>query len=120
MQLEAPPEHNPKRLSPLEKPPELRDLLNQVAIEASGKWKKLGIQLKIDYHKLKTISKENHEDSFECYTEMFEKWRMCGNPPYTWATVIDALRTKLMSEEELARKVEHAVGYGQLNEKQLN
>ena len=109
MQLQVPPEHNPRRLRPLEKSPKQSDLLNKVAAKASDKWKKMGQQLEIEYHKLKTISRENPEDSLDCYAEMFELWRKCGSPPYTWATIIDALRADIVGEISLADDLEQWV-----------
>ena len=109
VQLQAPPEHNASRLSPLEKQPEQSDLLNQVAIKVTDNWKSLGLQLKIKNHKLKTISKENQGDSLQCCVEMLETWENHGYPPYTWGTVIDALRADLVGKKRLADDLKHWV-----------
>ena len=109
VQLQAPPEHNATRLSPLEKQPEQPDLLNQVAAKATDKWKKLGLQLKIENHKLKNIQRENPGDSLDCYAEMFELWKKHGSPPYTWRTIIDALRAGIVGEIHLADELKHWV-----------
>ena len=109
VQLQAPPEHNATRLSPFQKQPEQPDLLNQVAIKVTDNWKSLGLQLKIKNHKLKTISKENPGDSLQCCVEMLETWENHGSPPYTWGTVIDALRADLVGKKRLADDLKHWV-----------
>ena len=80
--------------------------MEKVAAEASHKWKKLGQQLEIDNPELKTISNENNDD-LDCFTAVFDLWKREGSPPYTWATIIDALRTKAVGEKRLANKLEH-------------
>ena len=109
VQLFAPPEHNAARLSPLEKQPEQSDLLNQVATKVTDKWKNLGLQLEIEPDKVETISKENQGDSLLCCAEMLEVWRNHGSPPYTWGTVINALRAEFVREIRLADELEHWV-----------
>ena len=47
--------------SPLEKPPELYDLLNRVAAEIPVKWKLVGVQLKLKIASLDNIY-VNHQD----------------------------------------------------------
>ena len=85
---QAPPDHDRSTAHlALQRPPKVSVLLNKVAAEASDKWKKLGQQLDIEHHKLKTISKEN-DDILDCFAEL---WKRGGSPPYTWATIIDAL-----------------------------
>ena len=106
---QAPPDHDRSTAHlALQKPPTIPDLLNKVAAEASDKWKKLGQQLLIEQHKLKTISREN-DDSLDCFAEVFELWQKRGSPPYTWATIIDALRAKIVGEVQLAYELEQWV-----------
>ena len=106
---QAPPDHDRStaHLS-LQKPPKISDLMERVAAEASDKWKKLGQQLNIDHHKLKTISNENN-DVLDCFAEVFDLWKRGESPPFTWATIIDALRTKIVGEVQLAYELEQWV-----------
>ena len=90
---------------PLQSPPEIKDLHNKVAAKALHKWKRLGIQLKLDFSKLKSIEKE-HKDAFDCYAEIFQLWKSKGDPPYTWATIIDALKAPSVEETELATELQ--------------
>ena len=103
---QAPPDHDRSTAHlALQRPPKVSVLLNKVAAEASDKWKKLGQQLDIEHHKLKTISKEN-DDILDCFAEL---WKRGGSPPYTWATIIDALRAKIVGEVQLAYELEQWV-----------
>ena len=108
MQLQTPPEHTPRRLSPLEKLPKQSDLLNQVAANASNEWENLGLQLDIKYHQLETLA-DKHRNNVSRFAEMFELWRKRGSPPYTWATIIDALRAKIVGNISLANDLEQWV-----------
>ena len=94
--------------SPLEKPPELYDLLNRVAAEIPAKWKQVGVQLRIKIGSLENIP-INYQDGILRYTEVFELWRRCGSSPYTWATIIDALREPSIEEMALANNVQQWV-----------
>ena len=106
---QSPPDHDRSTAHlALQRPPKVSVLLNKIAAEASDKWKKLGQQLDIEHHKLKTISKEN-DDVLDCFAEVFELWKRGGSPPYTWATIIDALRAKIVGEVQLAYELEQWV-----------
>ena len=102
VQLQAPPEHNATRLSPLDKPPKQSHLLNQVAIKVTHNWKSLGLQLEIEPDKVETINKDSPGDSKLCCVNMLHVWKKHGSPPYTWDTVINALRAPYVGEKRLA------------------
>ena len=111
MQLaaQAPPDHDRStaHLS-LQRSPKVSVLLNRVADKAPIKWKKLGQQLDIEHQKLKTIQREN-DDSLDCFAEVFDLWKRGGSPPFTWATIIDALRADIVGEVQLAYELEQWV-----------
>ena len=106
---QAPPDHDRStaHLS-LQRPPKVSVLLKRVAAKAPIKWKKLGQELDIEHQKLKTIQREN-DDSLDCYAEVFDLWKREGSPPYTWATIIDALRGDIVGEVQLAYELEQWV-----------
>ena len=85
--------------------PEIPDLLNEVASKAISKWKMVGLQLSIELQKLHAIEKENC-DSTLCYAAVFEIWKRTGKPPYTWATIIKALKAPAVGEMQLAIELE--------------
>ena len=106
---QAPPDHDRSTAHlALQNHPKVSDLLNKVAAKASNKWKKLGQQLDIEHHQLKTILEENN-DNLDCFAEVFELWKRKGSPPYTWATIIDALRADIVGEVQLAYELEQWV-----------
>ena len=41
--------------------------------------------------------------------EVFDVWKKNGSPPYTWTTIIDALRAPLVGQVQLAKEVEEWV-----------
>ena len=76
-----------------------------VADKASDKWEILGLQLDIEPHRLKSIKNQADKNVLR-YAEIFEIWKRRGNPPFTWATIIDALRAPIVEELQLAHEVE--------------
>ena len=106
---QAPPDHDRStaHLS-LQNPPKISDLLNKVAAEVLNKWEILGLQLELEYVQLETISNK-HQDNSLRFAGVFELWQKRGSPPYTWATIIDALRTKIVGEVQLAYELEQWV-----------
>ena len=90
-------------LKPLNSPPEMNDLLNKVAEKTRDSWEKIGLQLQIDHGRIKSISRT--QDPILCFAEVFDVWRKSGSPPYTWATIIDALRAPIVGEQQLAHEL---------------
>ena len=84
--------------------PTLRDLLNMVASKAVDKWMMFGVQLNIDQATLQQISYQ--ENPIRCYVELFTLWRQRQEPPFTWNSVIDILRTPIVDEFGLAEAIE--------------
>ena len=81
----------------------MKDLLNKVASKAKDKWKIVGIQLEIGQDHLDTI---RHSNPIECYSEIFKLWKNKGTLPFTWATILEALRSPSVEENTLANNVE--------------
>ena len=88
---------------PLSRAPTMRDLLEKVATKAMGKWDMRGLVLNTDQHQLNTIT---HQNPVLCYSAMFYLWEKKADPPFTWATIIDALRSPVMGETKLALDIE--------------
>ena len=89
----------------LQSAPEIKDLLNKVAVRANDKWKSVGLQLDMELPELNTVEKQNKEASL-CYAELFRLWKNNGDPPYTWDTIIDALKAPLVGEAQLATELQ--------------
>ena len=92
-----------QQLKPLNRPPEYLDLLDKVAARARDKWRKMGVQLNIPTDQLKSMTAT---DPIVCYANVFNWWQRNGSPPYTWATIIDALRASMVGEVQLACELE--------------
>ena len=93
-----------QQLKPLNRPPRcLADLLSKVAKHARDKWKHMGIQLNVPMDQLDPMIVE---DPIGCYVKIFNWWQRNGSPPYTWATIIDALRAPIVGEVQLAHELE--------------
>ena len=91
--------------TPLERAPRLAELLDKVAAEARDKWTMVGLQLDIKPNQLTAISR-SHQDAMDCYREVFSLWENKCDPPFTWATIIDALRAPSVGEDRLASELE--------------
>ena len=84
----------------------MRDLLNEVSAKASDKWDLIGTQLNIEDHHLEAFSRTGTANIYRCHQQVFRMWRNNGSPPYTWATIIDVLRSKIIGEVRLADELE--------------
>ena len=92
--------------SKLNTPPDLCDLLNKVAAKTRDKFEEVAIQLGIKLGRIRSIKTEKQNQPIKCYTEVFDLWESKGSPPYTWATIINALRSPAVEEERLANELE--------------
>ena len=90
----------------LDKPPDIRQLLNRVASEARNKWRLVGIELGIKLDQLDAISEE--KNCILCYSKVFSQWEKKENPdfPFNWRTILNALRSSIVEENSLATKIE--------------
>ena len=84
--------------------PDRTKLLNAVAIELPTKWKIIGQELGIKKPDLEKIEREKRNELLRCYEEVFDLWerQQSEDKPYTWATLIQALRSPLVRENSLA------------------
>ena len=92
--------------SSLQAPPDLLDLLNKVAAEARDKWELVAVQLGIKPSRIHSIHTVKQGQPIHCYFEIFDVWKNKGSPPYTWATIINALRAPAVEEERLANELQ--------------
>ena len=78
--------------------------MSHVAVKTQVKWFQVGIQLDIDQSKLNAYEAQS-KDQMRCYTNVFTEWESAGKPPYTWATIIEALESAAVSEMNTASNV---------------
>ena len=91
---------------PLNEPPKMRDLLKRVASQARDKWRVLGLELHISYHQLQSIERSERGYPILCFVKVFDIWERKSDPPFTWATIVEALRSPIVNETYLAREIE--------------
>ena len=89
---------------PLQKSPELKELMSRVAAKTKVKWFQVGIQLNVDLTTLNAYETQS-SDAMRCYTNVFAEWKRAGDLPYTWATIIEALESDAVSERDTASNV---------------
>ena len=78
--------------------------MNRVATPCKNKWDLVGAQLDIKSVDLNSI-KSSCENNLQCFMDLFDLWRRNGNPPYTWATIINVLKAPSVGEEQVAKDV---------------
>ena len=81
---------------------DLGELQNELH-DISSKWYNLGLQLRIEVGQLDNIKKDNLD---ECLREMLKIWLKKVNPHPTWNALIDALKCRVINEQQLANKLE--------------
>ena len=89
--------------------PELPDLMNEVAAKIPGKWRDVGLQLGVDQSILEGIATISLGDTNLCYSNVFTRWKNQNLPtyPYTWSTLVQALKAPAVGEERLADKIKN-------------
>ena len=68
-------------------------------------WREVGRELGLSGEELDTIKKKSG-DWRHCFSDVFQSWRKQGSPPYTWASIIRALRAPEVWEIGLSMEVE--------------
>ena len=91
-------------------PDNLVDVLNAIHT-ASGKWYQIGLQLRIPFHKLNVIMKDNNDKATACLTEMLQRWLTSVSPPPTWSGLVQALLSGPVGEERLAEEIRQQYCY---------
>ena len=82
--------------------PKLADLMNEVAVKIPDKWHPVGIQLGLAHSELTSITSSDSQFKF---ASVFTEWNKRNTPEYSWATIIDVLKTPAVSEQRLAEKL---------------
>ena len=97
----------------LDKPPDIRQLLNRVAIEARDKWRLVGIELGMKRDQLDVISEE--KNPIIRYSEVFSQWEKKADPdfPFSWRTILNAFGSTIVEENRLAMEIEEWLRTGQ-------
>lgn len=82
--------------------------MNYVAAAVDpASWKNFAIQLELKTTDIGRIDQEQRGNINNCFMKVFELWEHSASRPYTWATIIDALRH--VGEIRVATEIEKKI-----------
>ena len=73
--------------------------------EARSKWYNLGLELGISPGSLDAIKRDNIHISGDCFSAMLREWLMRDEPPPTWHSLSNALRSPTVKMRELIKEL---------------
>ena len=76
--------------------------MNDIGSKIPAKWEAVGNQLGINPGEVDAIRTKLRNDPKECIRSVFKTWKRQNQRSYTWATIIDVLRTREVDEPRLA------------------
>ena len=83
----------------------MSDLANRVAAIIPSKWVQVAIQLGVSMGSISSIRKD-YDDCFEKFMAVFDIWQRSSSPPFTWDTLVTALKSKSVGENTLAKELQ--------------
>jgi len=86
--------------------PELADLLNEVAAIIPNQWYFVGAQLKMSHAELCSWRDSNPHASTELFAKIFTEWKKRSTMKYSWATIIEVLKTRTIHQFDLANRLD--------------
>ena len=84
----------------------MADLANRCAAIIPDKWIQVAIQLGLSMSKIKAIYRDEI-NSFYRFMAVFDCWQRSSCEPYTWETLVNALRSRSVDEIKLADELDH-------------
>jgi len=91
----------------LESEPKLSELMNEVAAKIPNKWRDVGLQLGVTHSELEAFASASSPDTNSHFTSVFSAWQKHMNVPYTWTSLIQALKAPSVEEIRLAEKLKN-------------
>ena len=81
--------------------------MNEVAAKIPSEWSDVGLQLGLDQGVLGGIATISLGNANHCYSNVFTRWKNQNSTthPYTWSTIVQALKAPAVGEERLAEKI---------------
>ena len=89
----------------MEQEPPIPTLMNIVAANSIN-WQGVGIELGLAAPEVERIRAEQRDDVFKCFYEVFQCWYNQKTKPYTWATIILALKAPHINQQRIAGRLE--------------
>ena len=83
----------------------MEDLANRCAAIIPHKWKPVAFQLGLIMSDIKVIHKDE-DDTFSRFMAVFDHWQRSSCKPYTWKTLVNALRSRSVNEINLADELQ--------------
>ena len=85
----------------------VRLFLENVATAIPDKWQMVGFELDLSVSTIRTIEAEIHGNLHRSFAEVFDRWQKHPTPqrPFCWDTVVKVLKSAVIDEPELARKI---------------
>jgi hypothetical protein len=85
--------------------PTAADFANYVVAEIPAEWTHVAVQLGLSGDKCNTIKKDEH-DCRDRFMAVFYEWERGSYKPFTWSTLITALKSPVVGKIELAEKLQ--------------
>ena len=79
--------------------------MDEVASKVPAKWKIISIQLGLTLADQQHIAAITSNDPVQSFTVVFTIWKNRTTKPYTWSTVIEALKAPSVDEVRLAQEL---------------
>ena len=89
--------------------PSIDDLQRQVIAKIPHQWHPVGIGLCVPWAELEALKEEYPHDVKKCFLHVVEKWRRRSDPPFTWNTLLEVLRSNALQEIALADMIEESL-----------
>ena len=85
---------------------DLAEVLRQL-VKAKNKAYEIGLELKLPQYEVESI-RDTYQDPQERLTRVIEKFLKQACPDPTWRVIVDALRSPLVNNAQLAKEIETA------------
>ena len=73
-------------------------------VDETNHWEYIGVSLGLTAVDLDRIQKDCSEEKSR-FIKVLTTWEKRGNPSFTWNTIVDVLRSRLVNENVLAKKL---------------
>ena len=78
--------------------------MNEV-VPNTNQWKEIAVELELTHTEIERIDKENPQEIYECFYQVFTKWEKSRRVPYCWRSIVKALEAPAVDEKSIARTI---------------
>ena len=72
----------------------------------TNRWEAIALNLNIPPNEIERIAIECRDDIQGRFRRVFDRWRRLGDPPFTWDTIIEVLKSENLAEHALAHDLQ--------------